>query len=868
MLPVYEKVARASKDERLLLDFLDRRASLPGARLGDIHEGVELAVSLGEGERAERMLARAIEVARGEAGTSGPGGGLREALWAIGDLSRRLRARGDMAGAARVLDEAREEWANPRLTSLVRETAKAAAATPEFAQVAAHLLEQLRALYPTDREVWEPLLDLRARLGERGALQALVEDLVEKLMGRADRSTVRMAWARFLQTSGDAGEPMSAALRDVLLEEPGHPEALSLLADIYEKRGDVSEAVTLLSEGLSSGEGAASGAARATLARRLGDLVKKADPAQAKEVYRSALAVSLPDADVKRSLQLALVELLTGENEIVERASLCEEVLLGETGDSAAAQAIALCDLRQRIGDDEAAERALVRGWERAPDSTEVFNRLGKFYAERERWTDVIRLLSQEAGRLTDPEQATHLLRKVARLEREKLGDARAAAQTLRQAVQKNPYDFDLVRELCDSLAEADEHAQALSTIGEILDGSPEVSMRIGLLRLRADLAARNHDDAAAIRDLEEALALGAGDAATELAAALSRVAGRTERAEDKPAARAATLRLAELLRKGGDHDQADRVLFGWIEASPDDREVLYQMRDIFIAAERWESSANVWARLVHIEEGEAKVKSALALTDTCEKLGRGEEAIPWLSAVLTEVPGHRELQLRLAALYASTGNIAESARLRNEMADSEPDEGERFRLYVQIGQALLAVGEGADAVVALEKAVALPLADRGTRALLLDAYTAAGALDRASAILGELLADARNIKSDELATLYQRQSRLAAVMGDRDGQLQALKKALDVDRRSVAIANELADLAESIGEDDLALRALRVVAANPVKDAKVLALAYLRQARIAHRAKDRSRAIIFVKRALQENPDLEEARALLDQLR
>jgi tetratricopeptide (TPR) repeat protein len=186
----------------------------------------------------------------------------------------------------------------------------------------------------------------------------------------------------------------------------------------------------------------------------------------------------------------------------------------------------------------------------------------------------------------------------------------------------------------------------------------------------------------------------------------------------------------------------------------------------------------------------------------------------------------------------------------------------------VQIGQALLAVGEGADAAVALEKALALPLADRATRSLLLDAYTAANSLDRAFAVLNDLLADSKAMKSEELASLYQRQSKLAALLGDKDGQLQALKKALDVDRRSVAIANELADLAESIGDDDLALRALRVVAANPVKDAKVLALAYLRQARIAHRAKDRSRAIIFVKRALQENPDLEEARALLDQLR
>jgi tetratricopeptide (TPR) repeat protein len=259
---------------------------------------------------------------------------------------------------------------------------------------------------------------------------------------------------------------------------------------------------------------------------------------------------------------------------------------------------------------------------------------------------------------------------------------------------------------------------------------------------------------------------------------------------------------------------------------------------------------------------------AVLALTDACEKLGRGEEAIPWLAGVLGHVPAHRGLQARLAALYAATGNVVEAARLRNQMADSETDENERFVLYVQIGQSLLTVGEGADAVAALEKAAALPAADRSTRRLLLEAYTLAGAIDRAQALLAELLAEARNLKPEELALLYQRQAGLAAVTGDRDGQLAALKKALDSDRKNVVIANELADLAESIGDDDVALRALRVVAANPVKDAKVLATAYLRQARIAYRAKDRARAIIFVKRALQEDATLEEAKALLDQLK
>ena len=862
VLPVYEKVARASNDDRVLLDFLDRRSALPGAELGQVREGVELAGSLGEGERAERMLARAIEIARQSSA------GLREGIWAVIDLSRRLRARGDMAGAARVLDDVRDEWANSRLTPLVRETAKAAAANDATAPVAAQLLDHLRAVYPTDREVWEPLLDLWARLGNRAALEGLVQDLVTKLMSRGDRSAVRMAWARFLLANGDVGETVSAVLRDVLLEESGHSQALMLLADVYEQRGNVGEAVTLLSDALSSGEGAASGAVRATLARRLGDLVKKADPAQAKEVYRSALATSLPDATIKRSLQQSLLELLTADGEAAERAALCEEILLGESGESAAAQALALYELRLRINDAAGAERALRLGHERAPDNAEVFEQLGKFYTEREMWAAASALLAEEAGRLADVGLATRLYRKVVRLQRDKLGDVKAAAETLRLAVRTDPSDFDLVRELCDSFVEAGEPALASAAVGEILATEVTPSMRIGLLRLRADLSARQQDDEAAIRDLEEALSLGAAEAGTDLAAALSRVAGRAASGGDWASARTASLRLAEILRLGGDDAQADEVLFRWIEASPDDREVLHHMRDIFTASGRLESAANVWARLVHLEEGEAKVQAVLALTDAYEKLGRAEEAIPWLSGVLSQVPGHRDLQSRLAGLYEATGHMVESARLRYLMADSEPDENERFRLFVQIGQALLAAGQGADAVLALEKSLAFPAADRATRELLLDAYIAAGTLDRAAAVLAELLVDAKTLKAEDLANLYRRQSKLAAATGDRDGQLQALKKALDTDRKSVSIASELADLAEAIGDGELALRALRVVAASPIKDAKVIGLAYLRQARIAHRAKDRSRAIIFVKRALQEDPDLEEARALLDQLR
>jgi thioredoxin-like negative regulator of GroEL len=268
------------------------------------------------------------------------------------------------------------------------------------------------------------------------------------------------------------------------------------------------------------------------------------------------------------------------------------------------------------------------------------------------------------------------------------------------------------------------------------------------------------------------------------------------------------------------------------------------------------------------VEEGEAKAEAVLAMASACEKIGRGADAIPWLKDALQQMPGHAKLLARLAQLLQASGDAIEAAELQIQMAEGEADKGERYRLLIHAAETLLGAGAFPTAVQALEKAVALQPAERAARTLLVDACIGMGNLERGSDVLAELLVESKSIRAEELAILYQRQARLAAAKGDSDGRLYALKKALDTDRKSVAIATEVADLAEAVGDDDLAMRALRVVTANPIKDAKASALAYFRQARIAHKARDKARAIIFVKRALQEDPEMAEAKALLDELK
>jgi tetratricopeptide (TPR) repeat protein len=367
---------------------------------------------------------------------------------------------------------------------------------------------------------------------------------------------------------------------------------------------------------------------------------------------------------------------------------------------------------------------------------------------------------------------------------------------------------------------------------------------------------------------MEEAQTLGANEVLPALTQALTRHAERATVSGDTDTARAATLRLAELAHAAGDLEQSEQILFHWVDANPTDHDVLQVMRERFESQERWDACGKVWARLAQIEQGEAKAQAVLAMAAAWEKLDRGAEAIPHLKDVLEKMPKHAEVRARLAQLLAGVGNAIEAAQLHIEMAEEEADESQRHRLLVRAAETLLGAGGYVAAARALEKATALVPAERVARSLLVDAYMGTGELDRASEVLNGLLGESKTLRAEDLAVLYQRQARLAAARGDQEGRLQALRKALDTDRKSAAIANEVADLAEAAGDDELAMRALRVVTASPMKDTKASALAYFRLGKIAHKAHDKARAIIFVKRALQEDPELSEAQTLLDELK
>jgi thioredoxin-like negative regulator of GroEL len=102
---------------------------------------------------------------------------------------------------------------------------------------------------------------------------------------------------------------------------------------------------------------------------------------------------------------------------------------------------------------------------------------------------------------------------------------------------------------------------------------------------------------------------------------------------------------------------------------------------------------------------------------------------------------------------------------------------------------------------------------------------------------------------------------------GDSEGQLRCLSQALETDRKSGAIASELAETAIALTQYDAAMKALRSI--TMMEDPKPItrAMAFLRQAQIAQVRGDPRRAQHWARKAKSLDENLTEADVFLAEL-
>lgn len=849
------RIARDGGDAVAVLDAIALRASLDDATTELLREGVELAAALDDDARADGLLRRAVALgeARGDA---------RESVWALVALAERSKSNGDLAAAVAWLQRASVAADVDEGHQLGLEVASLAAGPLGDLRLAAETYERLRQRDPAERAVWEPLLDVYRMLGDNERVERLIDETVENVFDQAARNRLRLERARILLADPARADEAVAALRGVLDEDPDDTAATTLLADVYERAGRAEDLAELLVRRFDQARDQGDAAATTTLGLRLATLLAPTRRGDALDALRSALDVAPESVTLLR----ALLGMLTLDDDPGERAALTERLLARETGAAAAQLSTELAHLREELGDDAGVERALEAGFRAMPSDASLRDRLAARYEARHDWSSLAGLRELDAANRAEPAMRAVGLRAAAAIHRDQLGQHAEAAALLQRARRDVPGDLDLLDECVQCLVTLDRHAEAVAEISTALEGGERA---VDLLRLRASVRAQGGDEVGALDDLEAALAQGGGaPVAVDLAAALDRARLDAAHARDGETERTLTMRLIAVLPEAGDAARADALLAAWAERFPDDVEVLRRLAEQHAAAERWDDAAAMYARLVELLDGEASVAAALRLADTCALAGRPDDALDGLTIAYAANRADAGLRERLRALHATRGATREVAALWLDEADATDDDAARFEALKKSGEAWLeATGDAAQAVAALERALAIKPTDHDVTVLLADAYTVSERLEDASRVLEESIATHKGKRSKELAVLQQRMGRLAYAAGDHNIEMAWLNAALETDMQNGQIAAELADVSMELGNHEVALKALRAVTLmkNPAPMSR--AQAFLKQGVIAQSQGDAKKAVFLARKALSEDPALEDAQRFLAQV-
>jgi tetratricopeptide (TPR) repeat protein len=551
-----------------------------------------------------------------------------------------------------------------------------------------------------------------------------------------------------------------------------------------------------------------------------------------------------------------------------ERAEILEKLILTATGETAAELASMLAQLHAEADDEEGHLRALVLGYQRHPGSAELRARLEKAYESRGDYRGLAQMLVTAADGEVEPAQRLALLRQAATIHRELLSDPETSADMLERAHASAPEDPELALELASALAGAGKVERAGTLVTGLLDDEGlDAGVRLRLLATRADLRMAAGDIDGAVADLEAALPFDVEGLAGPLIDALDNVRRVAKQSGATAREREATLRQCELAIMYGDREQARELLSDWVERERKDVVALRQLRDLAAAEERWDAVAKLSARLVAVETGDGQVEAAMQLAAACRAMGKPEEARAGLEHARRKQPDNPEIRAELRAVYEAGEPSKELAKLVAQDAEEESDPDQKLELMRRAAELFVTLDDTESALPYIQQVLELSPGDAAATVTLADAYLAMGQIERADAILGEAIGDAKNKRSPTLALLLHRKGRVAGAKNDPETQLALLQQAFAADKNNGVIAAELADLAEVLEVWDLAVRVLRTITLldSPCPISRVQA--FLRQAQISFRRGDRQRAVLWARKARHESPDDPEVASFLASL-
>ena len=137
----------------------------------------------------------------------------------------------------------------------------------------------------------------------------------------------------------------------------------------------------------------------------------------------------------------------------------------------------------KRLGDPERAIAAWQRAEEIAPTYTRARESQRRLLLKAKSWDRLAALLEREAAAQTDPGQRAEVLRRVAQLHREKLGNAARAIEIYKEILRADPQDAVSMRAVVETYEREGDFKSLAALLREQIDHATSKQERVGLLR-------------------------------------------------------------------------------------------------------------------------------------------------------------------------------------------------------------------------------------------------------------------------------------------------------------------------------------------------------------------------------------------------
>lgn len=542
--------------------------------------------------------------------------------------------------------------------------------------------------------------------------------------------------------------------------------------------------------------------------------------------------------------------------------------------------------LANNLGNSEAAEQCLRDLINADEQDQEALRALTTLRIEAKDYTEAYELTNRQIELEMEPERARELRFEVAMMALNHLDRESEAISRLEELLSDDPSDARVIEALQAAYQKSERYEDLSQLISEQLERTTDLEavavLKIGLAHLRRE---RFDDHPGAIALLEEVF--GALPDNQQASSALAKLYEETEQFSDligllaRQKHRAVErgdahlqLSLLRSMAKIAEGRLKDAVLAVdcWLEIRTldDSSETREELLRLMLAAEQLKEAATLLEEICAPLSGAQALRRRRELCELYRIMNDTPALIRTIEGSLAIAPDDEDLKMLLRSEYEHEGEWSKVADLVLKEASTAAGLKEKLSLYREAAEIQWKRCEDPAAAAAiLEQAAEAAPTDREVLLLLCDAYSACGRGAEAAGVLEKVVESFGGKRSKELGDIHRRLATAYLSNQQQDKALEELEKAFRIEPGNIHVLTQLGEVALAAGDMKKAQQMFRALLLQRLDEGAPISKAqvFLRLGQIHEKLGEGPKARQMYERAVQTDPNFEEAKRALQTL-